>query len=306
MADVPVCCVHRETGRTWGCDRAEFLRIIDEADLMLNIGGICWLEEFSRIPRRAMIDMDPLFTQVGLFGAGVLARHHVHFTYGTNVGRAECTVPTAGMNWIGCVPPVVGSLWRAEAPPPGAPFTTIGSWNAYGGIVHEGEHYGQKSEEFLKLIGLPSRVSRRLEIAMGGGHDVRSTFQAAGWSIRDAGPISTDIRPYVGYIRDSFGEFSPAKNAYVKTRSGWFSDRSVCYLAAGRPVVVQDTGFTQNLPPDLAGRGILTFSNADEAADQLARVEAEYTLHATASAELVRRVFAHDVVLPRLIESAMA
>ena len=155
------------------------------------------------------------------------------------------------------------------------------------------------------MIDLPRYTRRRIEFAMGGGHDVRSRFEQAGWSIRDSGPVSTEFESYRTYIRHSFAEFSAAKNAYVKTRSGWVSDRSVCYLAAGRPVVVQETGFSDHLFGDHAGRGFLTFSSLQEAAEQLARVEAEYAIHSAAAAELARKIFAHDVVLPRLIDAAM-
>jgi hypothetical protein len=239
------------------------------------------------------------------FGAEVLNDYHVHFSYGANIGKPGCTIPTMGIDWLAAVPPVVMELWagapQAEDVPADGPFTTVGNWGAYGGVTWNGEHYGQKDEEFLRLIDLPRNTSRRLELALSGAEpDVRERLRSHGWSVRDAGEeVSTDVETYRAYIIRSRGELSVAKNAYVKTRSGWFSDRSACYLAAGRPAILQDTGFTDWLVT--SGRGILPFSTAGEAADCLARVDAAYVNHSSAARDVARRVFSHEVVLPRLL-----
>jgi hypothetical protein len=246
--------------------------------------------------------MDPLFTQVGRFGGGVADEHHVHFSYGANIGRPGCTVPTAGISWLPTVPPVVADLWEGEQVPAGAVFTTVASWNAYGTVVSGEETYGQKDQEILRLMHLPSLTSQKLELALSGGSEVRERLHAAGWSIRDGGEVSTEVETYRRYITGSRGEFSAAKHAYVKTRSGWFSDRSVCYLAAGLPVVLQDTGFSEWLP---AGRGVLAFSSVDEAADCIARVNADYAGHRRAAREIAHEVFDYRVVLPRLLDVAL-
>jgi hypothetical protein len=248
--------------------------------------------------------MDPFFTQVGRFGAWLLDDHHVHFSYGANIGCAGCTVPTVGIDWLPTVPPVVVDLWDGPGANANGAFTTIANWSAYGGVTHEGERYGQKDEEFLRLLDLPSHTSQTLELVLAGvPESVRETLCRAGWSVRGAGePVGTEVPAYRAYIRTSRGELSAAKHAYVKTRSGWFSDRSVCYLAAGRPVVVQDTGFGDWLP---IGRGVLAFSSVDEAADRLEQVNADYDAHRRAAHEIAVQVFAHDVVLPRLVEAAL-
>ena len=300
----PVLFVNRDTGRIDGADLEELKGILRSADLLLNIGGVCWLPEFQLCRRRAMIDMDPLFTQAGKFGADVLSQFHLHFSYGTNIGRPGCTIPTAGVEWLPTVPPVVMELWRNDDPGEGAPFTTICNWGAYGGITCNGEHFGQKDEEFLRLLTLPGRTSQRLELAISGAsEEVRATLRRAGWLVRDAGEeISTDLATYQSYITQSRGEFSVAKNAYVKTRSGWFSDRSVCYLAAGKPAVLQDTGFTDWLPAD---RGLLAFTTEAEAAERLERVQADYALHRDAARSLAAEYFSHEIVLPRLLDAAL-
>jgi hypothetical protein len=156
---------------------------------------------------------------------------------------------------------------------------------------------------FLLLIDLPQLTSHRLELGLGGAEaDVSARLQAAGWSVRNAGEVSTDMAAYQAYIAGSRGEFSAAKQAYVKTQSGWFSDRSVCYLAAGRPVVLQDTGFSDWLP---TGRGVLAFTTVEEAAAALERVSAEYPAHQLGAVEAATRTFSYEVVLPRILQAAL-
>jgi hypothetical protein len=245
-----------------------------------------------------------MFTQAGQFGSKLLNDYHVHFSYGTNVGRPGCTIPVRGIGWKPTVPPVVPELWQGAGPPDDAPLTTVANWGAYGGVTYEGEHYGQKDEEFLRLIDLPRRTSQKLELALSGAdQSVHDRLCEAGWATRDAGQeVSTDIATYRRYLFASRGEFSAAKHAYVKTHSGWFSDRSVCYLAAGLPVVLQDTGFSDWLP---TGRGVLAFSTVDEAADCIARLNADYAGHRRAAREIAGQVFDYRVVLPKLLDTAL-
>ena len=303
--DIPVWYVDRESGTCYGTDWDDLKRTLRSADLLLNVGGVCWLPEFRQSRRRALIDMDPLFTQVGRFGGWLFDDHHVHFSYGANIGRPDCTIPTLGIDWLPTVPPVVLDLWDGPAPPDNGKFTTIANWSAYGAVSHQGERYGQKDEEFLRLIDLSQRTTQPLELVLAGVPDsVKRGLHKAGWSVRSAGePLGIEVPAYQSYIRGSRGELSAAKHAYVKTRSGWFSDRSVCYLAAGKPVVLQDTGFGDWLPE---GRGVLAFSSVDEAADRLERVNAEYEVQSRAARETARLVFAHDVVLSRLLNNTLS
>jgi hypothetical protein len=181
----------------------------------------------------------------------------------------------------------------------GAPFTTIGHWKAYGAVEWQGRRYGQKDEEFLRFIDLPSRTPQPLELAISGAPvSVVERFRGAGWSVRDPGAELADTAAYRAYLASSRGEFSVAKNAYVQTGSGWFSDRTVCYLAAGRPAVVQDTGFTEHLPH---GEGLIGFADLEQAASAITRVNADYARHRAAARQIAAEYFAHDVVLPRLL-----
>jgi len=303
--DVPVWYVDRDSGHCYGTEWDDVKRTLRSADLLLNVGGVCWLPEFRHCGCRALIDMDPLFTQVGRFGAWLLDDHHVHFSYGTNIGRPECSVPTQGVDWLPTVPPVVLDVWDGPVLPASGKFTTIANWSAYGAVTYQNERFGQKDEEFLRLIDLPQLTTQPLELVLAGVPDsVKRGLHQAGWSVRSAGePLGIEVPAYQSYIRGSRGELSAAKHAYVKTRSGWFSDRSVCYLAAGKPVVLQDTGFSDWLPE---GRGVLAFSSVDEAADRLERVNAEYEVQSRAARETARLVFAHDVVLSRLLNNTLS
>lgn len=303
--DIPVIYIHRESGRIHGAQPSDVRRILGAADLLLNVGGVCWLPDFRLCERRALVDMDPLFTQVKHFAAEVLDDYHIHFSYGTNIGSADCRIPTRGVVWHPLLPPVVLDLWPlAPPPPPGAPFTTIANWGAYGGLEHEGEWYGQKDVEFLRVVNVPQEVPCPLELALSGADvQVHDQFRAAGWSVRDAGEeVSIDIPTYCRYIADSRGEFSVAKHAYIHSRSGWVSDRTACYLASGRPVVLQDTAASRRLP---AADGLRWFNTPGEAVAALRDVAARYEDHARAARQLARRHFDHRVVLPGLLETAM-
>jgi hypothetical protein len=306
---IPVCYVNRDSGQVRGVNWLAAKDVFRRADLLLNVGGTCWLPEFCLTRRRALIDMDPLFTQLGRFGAEGLNEHQVHFSYGGNIGQPDCTIPDAGIDWLPIAPPVVTEIWEPSSGTPrtaskgsiDAPFTTIANWTAYGGITYRGEHYGQKDEEFARLQGLPGYTSQKLELAVSGGSvETMEGFRSSGWYIRNGGEVSADVSTYRNYIISSRGELSAAKNAYVKTRSGWFSDRSVCYLAAGLPVILQNTGFTDWLP---AGTGLLAFSSVEEAADCLDRVNADYAMHCAAAAEIAHQTFRHSVVLPKILEA---
>lgn len=307
--------VNRETGTVYGTDWAEIKRMLSTADLLMNIGGVCWLPEFLLCKRRLLIDMDPFFTQVGTFAAEGRNDYHVYFSYGTNIGQPNCTIPTGGIDWLPTVPPVVPEIWQDVVSIQDKPeslaesntvFTTVANWNAYGGITYQGEYYGQKREEFIDLLELPSHCSSKLELALSGRDpeiaEIKKHLQAAGWSVRDGGEISASLSTYQAYLAGSRGEFSVAKQAYVKTRSGWFSDRSVCYLAAGRPVILQDTGFSDWLP---TGWGVLAFSSLEEASDCIKSVNASYPAHCHAARKIAEQTFSYKVTLPRLLQTAL-
>ena len=290
-------------GRWHGLDGSDVDRAIAEADLFLDVGGTSHFPEMRHARRRAYVDMDPVFTQLGSFAHPRLDCYDVLFTYGANIGREGCAVPTGGFDWRPLRPPVVLNVWGGSGRVDriDAPWTTVAHWNAYGEVEHEGETYGQKDVEFMRLIHLPRRTSHRLEVAVSGEAPLEQ-LEANGWRVADPLAISRDPWRYRDYIRSSHGEFTVAKQAYVKARSGWFSDRTASYLASGRPVVVQDTGIAGDLP---TGYGLVVFETVEEALAGLDAIEASYEGHCRAAREVAETYFDADVVLTGLLEEAL-
>ncbi|HEY8599560.1 MAG TPA: hypothetical protein VIL85_14070 [Thermomicrobiales bacterium] len=295
-------------GETYGLDRAVFRDIAADADLFLNVSGGCLLrDEYLPCRRKVLIDTDPgwnHFVQYPRWDAMPLAerrqgfRSHDHFfTYAQRIGQPDCLLPTYGIAWQPTRPPVVPDCWSPE--PPGSTWTTVMTWDNYGRpIGHDGAMYGSKELEFPRIEDVPRSTTAALEIAVGGSSAPRARWRALGWGVVDPTAMSTTPDAYRSYIQRSRGEFSVAKNIYVATRSGWFSCRSACYLAAGRPVVVQDTGFSASLP---VGDGLLAFSSRQEAVAGLAAVEAGYRRHQQAARDIAHEYFDAGVVLADLL-----
>lgn len=252
-------------------------------DMLLNVSGSCWLREPYRTARvAAYVDTDPGYSQAKLAAvadgtadaetirsAALIRRHSCFFTLAEAIGRPGCRVPTLGLTWHPTRAPIVLDDWRFTTPPLAAPFTTIMSWKIEPEApVVDGERFGGKDVEFERIVDLPARVGVPLEVAISGPAP-RERLAAAGWQVTSARRVSDTLEAYRGYIQRSLGEFSVAKNVYVATGSGWFSTRSASYLASGRPVVVQDTGFSAHLP---SGPGLHPFRTADDAAAGLEAV----------------------------------
>ena len=284
--------------------RAEVLR---SADLLVNVSGT--LErpgEYRCVRRLAYIDSDPVFTQIKLARGQADFRqlvdlHDVHFSFGERFSEA---VPDTGHRWHPTRQPIVLSEWPVS-PPSREVFTTVMNWTSYNPVLYNGQSYGQKDVEFMRFLELPSRVTPTvLEIAVNEGK-VRRTPRALlarkGWRVVDPQTVCPDLESYRRYIESSKAEWSVAKNGYVVGQAGWFSGRSACYLAAGRPVVVQDSGFAGLLP---VGEGLLSFTTMDEAVAAIRKVQASYARHAKAARAIAESCFDSDKILTRLIESA--
>lgn len=276
--------------------------LIVGADLFLDVGGSCYFPQMAGARHRAYVDMDPVFTQMQAFGNDTrLGEYDTLFTYGTQIGRRASRVPTLGFDWQPLLPPVVLSAWdEAPAePPPGARWTTVAHWTAYGAIEYEGESYGQKDVEFLRFIDLPTRTPSPIEVAVSLDDVPLDLFQANGWHLQPSLPVSVDPWEYRDYVWRSRGEFSVAKEAYAKARCGWFSDRTATYLASGRPAVVQDTGLGGLIP---TGEGLLVFRDKNEAVHALASAEGSYAVHSQAARQIARDYLDSDKVLTGLLE----
>lgn len=286
-----------------GLSLAQLEGIAATTDLLLNMSGRFHVRSvLDGVRRRAYLDMDPGFVQVWQQQYGVdmnFAGHETHFTVGLNIGAPGYVLPTCGLKWQTTLPPVVVDEWATQQPA-GSSYTTIADWRGYGAVEWQGAWYGQKSEEFLKLLSLPKQVPVPLELCLAIHPDEpdRAALVANGWNLREPKELVSTIDGYRDYVWQSRGELTAVKNGYMAARTGWISDRSVCYLAAGRPVIVQDTGIPAQIP---TGDGLLTFSTLEEAAAALRLVESDYAHHAAAARELARSYFDSDLVLRRLV-----
>lgn len=283
----------------------EFCR---SADLLLNLSGANPLRDWTcATPVRAYVDTDPAFTQVRHLqnpAAKALASlHNVFFTFGENIPRGTARIPDDGFRWQATRQPIVLDQWKVVAASSAAAYTTVMQWQSYRTLEHEGVVYGTKSASFDPYLDLPGRTPIPLEIALGSEDAPGEMLQANGWTVVD--PLQVALTPwgYQNYIRQSRGEFTVAKQGYVLTNSGWFSERSAAYLASGRPVVTEATGFSACLP---TGSDLMEFSNPAEAIAALAEVESDYTRHSRMARELAEQHFDSDVVLSRLLDDAMA
>ncbi|MBI4640109.1 MAG: glycosyltransferase family 1 protein [Candidatus Tectomicrobia bacterium] len=283
-----------------GLSQKRTLELTKAADLLINVSGSCWLPEFASCRKKVFIDTDPGFTQFGTVGLNI-EDYDVHMTYGYNIGRSECPIPTMGFDWKKTRPPVALGFWPPMIDSNSTRFTTIMHWSAYETVTYEGEVYGQKDLELVKFLDLPGLIEQPLELAVGIQEPHRSMLEEHGWGIIDPLSITKDIESYQTYIHQSRAEFSVAKNGYVKTRSGWFSERSTCYLASGKPVLLQDTGFSDWLP---TGRGLLTFHTMEEATAGIEEINAHYLEHCRTARAIAEEYFDSKVVLSSLLEEA--
>jgi hypothetical protein len=296
-------------GRCYGMEEAELLRLYREADALLNVTASQELrDEHLTIPRRIYVESDPFPAQVKASQGDeetlkMLAAHDSLFTFGENIGGDDCTLPTAGFEWLPTRQPVALDLWANDIDTHDAPFTTITTWHNKGkDLEFDGEsYYWTKDREFVKYLAMPVRTGRPLELALGRDPDAEALLDANGWQHRDVIALSSDLDAYRGYIQHSRGEFTVARDQYTRPRTGWFSDRTACYLAAGRPVVTQETGFSKFLP---TGEGLFGFSDFEEAAAAVATIDADYARHADAARQIASEYFSAEKVIGSLLDRA--
>jgi len=277
------------------------------ADLFLNISGHFPLGLLP-LPqaRKLYLDLDPAFTQIWAETYGVDMRFEGHdrfFTVGTRLGQPDCQAPTCGIEWLPTLPPVALDFWPAAPPSASGRLTTIAHWQGYKWCEWNGRWHTGKSEEFDRLRDLPRHTSAPLEIAtqVQAHAQELAPFQASGWHLADAGTICATFEAYEAYIRGSLGEISAAKGGYVLSGCGWMSDRTACYLASGRPAIVQRT--TPH-PPVPLGEGLLDFSTPEEAAAACESVRSAPLRHCRAARALAEAHFSSSVVLPKLLAQA--
>ena len=295
-------------------DERQAEQIIASADVLVNVSGACWLRPITAgVKTKLFLDGDPMFTHTKLdetkpeYLERVLA-HEKHFSFGLNIGQPGCKVPTAGLKWHPTVQPIALDWWETTLMPPTArhtadgAWTTVMNWASYKPEEFAGETYGQKDIEFLRFSELPQKTSEKFVLAMGQGpgkNRPTEYLESLGWKIIEPDLHLPDYASYHDFLSHSKAEWSIAKNGYVKSNSGWFSCRSACYLAAGKPVVVQDTGWSDHLP---TGDGVLSFRTMEEAVDGIEAVARNYQHHCEAARVYARTYFEAAKVCAELLE----
>jgi hypothetical protein len=293
-------CYLAQDGTAHGMSREQLGDECADCDLYLSLSNINWSPELERCRRRVLIDTDPVFTQLGAHGVGgPLERYARLFTYGENVHRPGCEMPTAGARWLPTRQPVLLDLWAAQAGCPTRPLTSVLSWSPFDEVEHGGRVYGQRDREFEPFFSFPRETGQPMEVAANAPETVLQRLTAGGWCLVDPLEVTGTPAAYQGYLGTSRGEFSVAKHAYVTTRCGWFSDRTAGYLASGRPAVTQDTGFSAWLP---CGEGLLPYRSKTEAVAAIRGLFGDYEAHCRAARGLVEAWFDARRVLTELLE----
>ncbi len=323
------CFVDRG-GRYHGLDRDAIQRVFNSADVFIDNGSNgMWLEEASRMPVKVYFDGEPGYRQMKMAGARSAGVHALtsptafgkqplpagsappaderrgdsydcYYTVGRNIGTSASKSPTAGIDWRPIFHPVCCDLFR-EAPEPFSDrFTTVMNWRTHEPLEFEGVTYGQKDVEFQKFLDLPRRSKATLEIAVSGPDVPRWPLEALGWELQDAHSVTQSVGDYWEYILSSAGEFSVAKEVFVSTNNGWFSDRSAAYLASGRPVILQETGFSSHLP---CGEGLFAVRSVAEAAAAIAEITSDPKRHGLRAREIAYEYLESSKVISGLLES---
>ncbi len=302
-------CVARDTldaSSLHGATPAELRDLSRDADLLINISGHLSMTDIKgRFRRKMYVDLDPGYTQLWHSegtGAARLEGHDVYFTVGQRIGTLGCTIPTSGIKWRPFRQPIVLDACPLTAPAIPDRFTTVASWRgAYAPISRDGETFRVKAHEFRKITELPRMSSRQFEVALDihkGDVKDRTALQESGWRVVNPRHVAATPQDYCAYIEGSAAECSAAQGMYVQTKSGWFSDRTARYLAAGKPVLVQDTGFLGE-----RGEGLLVFDTLADAARGAERIGRDYRAHSEAARWIAERYFNSDTELGHIMEA---
>jgi hypothetical protein len=289
-----------------GISRPQLRDVARRAELLLSVSGMLSDPDvLDRVPVRAYLDLDPAFAQLwhAVGDADMRFDAHTHFvSVADAIGEPGCPIPTCGREWLPTLPPVVLDEWPVANRLERAAATTVGHWRSYGSVHHDGVHYGQKAHSLRTLIDLPRRAPGRFELALAIHPDETEDLAALrenGWVLLDPAEVAASPGDYRRFVQGSWAELGVAKLGYVVSRSGWFSDRSACYLASGRPVIAQDTGFRRRLP---AGEGLFAFSTADGVVAAIEELDRDYERHRVAARQVAVEHLDSDRVLGALLE----
>ncbi|UEG50685.1 hypothetical protein LK994_04260 [Ferruginibacter lapsinanis] len=293
------------TNRWYGRDKQYVFDFSSSADIVLNISGVNPLRDWwVNIPSRVFIDTDPGFTQIKILTdtayKALANAHTVFFSFAENIGQQYCSVPLADLTWIPTRQPIYIPAWKICEPSPLEKWTTVMQWDSYQAKEYDGRFYGMKSLSFKDYMTLPGRFTNEVfEIALGGVSAPREELKKNGWDLISSLVPTKTAQSYQEYIQSSKGEWSIAKHGYVLSNSGWFSERSACYLASGKPVLVQDTGFSKVLP---TGKGLLIFTSMEEAEEAIRIINEQYALHCRSAREMAEDHFDASRVLTHILD----
>jgi hypothetical protein len=300
-----------DAGEHAGLSRAETLRRVRDCDLLINVMGYCNDVELMAAARhRVFLDTDPGFGQMwqALGLADIFAGHDSHVTIGQRIGQPDCAIPACGLDWITTPQPVVLDAWPVTPLPAGRlRFTSVASWRgAYDPVDYQGRRFGLRVHQMRRFAPLPGRATADFELALhihpSETADIE-LLRSQGWQLADPGEVAATTAGYRRYVQRSGAELMVAKGMYVDSHSGWFSERSICYLASGRPVRAQDTGLAGLVP---TGRGLVTFTTLEEAAAGAEAIMADHAGHAADARALAESCYGSDLVLTRLLDNLAA
>jgi hypothetical protein len=303
LSDIAVAA--NDVGLPSGCFGVD--KAAADADLLLNFQDKLTAAEIARFPRTAFIDIDPGLHQLWISGGTTtLARHDVYFTIGETVGTPAARFPDCGIKWRYTPPAVFLPQWPVTYADATAPYSTVAHW------WHQAEEVDGRTVEnnkwisFMEYVDVPREVPQRLELALGEGPAIpkaRAFWGSHGWKVSDAWEVASTPWDYQRFIQHSRGEFSCAKATCMVLENAWISDRTLCYLASGKPAVVQHTGRSRFLPD---AEGLLRFRTPDDAVARLQEAESDYEHHARAARQLAEDHFDATKVAADVLERALA
>lgn len=296
------------TSRWLGPGADQVMGFCADADLLLNLSGVNPLRPWlQKIPVKVLVDTDPVFTQVrhltDAASRTLALQHNAFFSFAENIDNHCSTIPDDGLPWQATRQPIVLSAWPVTPGPRQAKFTTVMQWDSYAACEYNGSRYGTKSSSFGPFLNLPERAGQKFELAIGSSTAPRALLCRRGWAVCDPRDPTRDPWTYQRYIQQSKGEFSVAKHAYVITSSGWFSERSAAYLASGRPVVTQETGFSKFLPAD---QGLFSFHTLEDVMAALDAIEGDYESNCRAARQIAEEFFDARKIIRSVLERALS
>lgn len=296
-------------GECHGMTENQLLTLYKDADFFFNVTGAQEIrEEHLACPKRIYVESDPFNMQVHVSQGNEskideLEAHNVHFTFGENLISDDFIVPLERFDWLTTRQPVLMEFWDNPYKGMNGACTTITSWKSKGNeVTYQGEtYYWTKDREFVKFIDLPKHFDIPFELAVKADSEAEKLIDENGWRRASSVAISADTQLYKQYIQQSRAEFTVARDVYVRPETGWFSDRSACYLAAGRPVITQETGFSKYIP---CGEGLFSFETLDDVLAAVDEIQRNYEVNCNRAREIAIEYFSAEKVIGSMLERA--